>query len=580
MTANINEALRRDSPHDPRTASKRFPDEMIAARFPAKPLLTSALIALLLAAPALAQETLTIDGQDVTRVVIAPPRTDLARAIKAGLSTAYYGASGTLANEQAQKLYYFYGERAFEPLWLQQDAGGKLSFAPVADKIVALFRNAQYEGLRPSDYLTEALDVDAAQGDPARMAALETAFSGAVMLYAQNLYGGRIDPRKVSENIDIKPRLLNRPDLLQQLAASSDPAKILGELDPKHREFLALKAALAKFYDGGAEQEAVKIPDGQTLRLGMADERVPLLRQRLEVPAAADGNPAIYDKALAAAVTSFQDSLGLLADGIAGPATIAALNGGTATSKQDIVANMERWRWMPEDLGRFNVFVNIPEFRLAVMQDGQVAYTTRVVVGKANTQTPIFSDNIRHIVVNPYWNVPPSIATNEIRPALMRNPGYLDGQNMELLYGGKVVNAAAVDWSTTSMSNFRVRQRPGAGNALGNVKFLFPNAHDVYLHDTPSKSLFGRSFRAYSHGCVRVQNPMEFADALLAHEPSHLDSAKLESLYGPTERWVNMETHVPVHLAYFTLRVDEDGTIRSYGDVYGHNKKLIELLGG
>lgn len=553
---------------------------MIAERFPMRSMMACALLALALASPALGQETVTVDGTEAVRVVIAPPQTDLARTIKAGLSSTYYGARDDAAYNQAQKLYFFYGERAFEPLWLSQDASGKVAFSPVADKLIAIFRQAEYEGLRPSDYLTDALDVTSAQGDPAKLAALETGFSGAVMRYAQNLYGGRVDPRQVSANIDIKPRLLDQPDLLPRLAVSDDPAKILAELDPKHREFVALKAALAKFYDGGAAQEQVKIPDGATLRVGMVDERVPLLRQRLEVPAAEDGNPAIYDKAVAEAVTNFQDSLGLLADGIAGPATIAALNGGSATSREDIIANMERWRWMPEDLGKFNVFVNIPEFRLAVMQGDEVTYTTRVVVGKATTQTPIFSDNIRHIVVNPYWNVPPSIASNEIRPALMRNPGYLDGQNMELLYGGKVVNAAAVDWSTTSISNFRVRQRPGAGNALGNVKFLFPNSHDVYLHDTPSKSLFGRSFRAYSHGCVRVQNPMDFADALLAHEPSHLDAAKLESMYGPSERWVNLETHVPVHLAYFTLRVDEDGTIRSYGDVYGHNKKLIELLGG
>jgi murein L,D-transpeptidase YcbB/YkuD len=343
---------------------------------------------------------------------------------------------------------------------------------------------------------------------------------------------------------------------------------------------VALKAALAKFYeDGAGTDEKIQIPAGRTLRLGMVDERVPLLRKRLDVPAGDEGNDAIYDADVVAAIKTFQDHLGLEVDGIAGPATIAALNGGPAVSKEDIIANMERWRWMPADLGVDNVFVNIPEFRLAVMHDGVPTFTTRVVVGKPATQTPVFSDNIRQIVVNPYWNVPPSIASNEIRPHLAANPGYLDRQNMELLYAGKVVNAAMFDWATTSMTNFRVRQRPGSGNALGKIKFLFPNSHDVYLHDTPSKSLFARSIRAYSHGCVRVQNPMDFADALLANEPSHLDSAKLESMYGPSERWVSMERHVPIHIAYFTLRVDQDGTIRSYADIYGHNKKLIAMLG-
>jgi len=200
------------------------------------------------------------------------------------------------------------------------------------------------------------------------------------------------------------------------------------------------------------------------------------------------------------------------------------------------------------------------------------------VVGRPENRTPVFNDEIEHIVVNPYWNVPPSIATKEIRPALIRNPAYLQSQNMEMLYGGKVVNASAIDWSSTNINQFQIRQLPGDGNALGKVKFLFPNSHDVYLHDTPSKSLFARSFRAYSHGCVRVENPMDFADALLKNEPK-ISRASLEAMFGDKERWVTLSQSVPVHITYFTLRVDEDGTIRSYGDVYGANRKIIELLG-
>jgi murein L,D-transpeptidase YcbB/YkuD len=204
-------------------------------------------------------------------------------------------------------------------------------------------------------------------------------------------------------------------------------------------------------------------------------------------------------------------------------------------------------------------------------------HTTRVVVGTPKHQTPVFNNAIKHVVVNPYWNVPASIAANEIRPNLVANPGYLDSQNMEMLYGGKLVNASAIDWTQTNIQQFHIRQRPGAGNALGRIKFLFPNQHDVYLHDTPSKSLFSRTFRAYSHGCVRVENPMEFAAALLQLEPE-LTAARLEASFGPKEQWFNLKHHIPVHISYFTLRVSEDGTIRSYGDVYGANKKLIELL--
>lgn len=550
----------------------------------------SLVVGALLAAPAasaVAQERVTVAGVGATRVVIAPPQTELARIIKSGLAANYSAAgAGSRAHEQSRQLYYFYGARHFEPLWLTEDAAGKVTFSSKAEHIIDVFKAAELEGFRPSDYLTDALDVAAAGSDPQRLADLETAFSAAVVRYAQDAYGGRISPRDVYSTWTLQPKRVDEATLLVQLSDSETPQDVLLALSPKHREFVQLKAALAKFYDGSVIDAAVTIPDGPMLRPGAQDERVTLLRQRLDVPepeipetAGAEAKADItYDEALVAAVKAFQESLGLTADGITGPATVAALNGGSATTKEDIVANMERWRWAPDDLGDFHVAVNIPEFRLTVMNKDQPHYTTRVVVGTARNQTPVFSDEIEHIVVNPYWNVPASIASNEIAPALARNPWYLDGQNMELLYGGKLVNAAAVDWTTTSIRNFRIRQRPGAGNALGRIKFLFPNQHDVYLHDTPSKSLFQRSFRAYSHGCVRVQNPMEFADALLALEPS-LTVASLEGMFGSKERWVNLEAHIPVHISYFTLRVDEDGTIRSYGDVYGHNQRLIEMLG-
>lgn len=530
-----------------------------------------------LSAPAAgwAQDTTALDGGVPTRVIIAPPQTALARIIKTALAESYNAATkDTRAYEAAQKLYYFYGERHFEPLWLTQK-DGKVAFSATAQKILTVFEDAESEGFRPADYLTPDLDVAAAGTDPAKLAALETAFSSAALKYAQDAFGGRIKPTAVSSLITVKPGRINEAEMLIKLAGSDDPDKILLELHPTHPEFLKLREALAKFSDASVEQP-ISIADGTLLKPGKSDPRVPDLRKRLDV-VAEDATSLVYDEALVTAVKAFQESLGLTTDGVIGPATVAALNGGTAATRDDIVANMERWRWMPRDLGDFNVFVNIPEFRLAVMKGQEVTYTTRVVVGKTSNQTPVFSDMIRHIVVNPYWNVPSSIARNEIGPRLASNPGYLASQNMELLYGGKVVNAAAVDWSSTSVNQFSIRQRPGAGNALGKVKFLFPNQHDVYLHDTPSKSLFQRSYRAYSHGCVRVQNPMEFADALLKLEPE-LNAASLEAMYGPKERWVNLKTLVPVHIAYFTLRVDADGTIRSYGDVYGHNKRLIELL--
>jgi len=551
-----------------------------------KALLLAGTVALGSPLAAVAQEVVTIAGVETTRVVIAPPRSELARIIKAGLSEAYAATErGSRAYQQAQRLYYFYGARHFEPLWLSTGDNGAVEFSPKAEQIMDVFRKSELEGFRPSDYLTAAIDVSAAGTDPASLARLETAFSAATMKYAQDAFGGRVNPLEVNETWTITPKRVDTADLLVKLAASDDPGKILTDLSPTQPEFLGLKAALAKFYDGSVIDAAVTIPEGVLLKPGMQDERVTLLRQRLDVPepdipetAGAEVKVDItYDDALVTAVTAFQDSLGLNADGVIGPATVAALNGGSATTREDIIANMERWRWEPNDYGDFHVTVNIPEFRLWIVDQGNIAYTTRVVVGTAAHQTALFNDEIRHIVVNPYWNVPASIATNEIQPHLIANPGYLASQNMEMLYGGKVINAAAVDWTQTNIRQFHIRQKPGPGNALGQVKFLFPNQHDIYLHDTPSKSLFARSFRAYSHGCVRVENPFEFAQALLANEPS-MNAETLQAAFGPKEKWFNLEKKIPVHLSYFTLRVDEDGRIRSYGDVYGMNERLKELL--
>ncbi|AVF04060.1 MULTISPECIES: L,D-transpeptidase family protein [Devosia] len=514
---------------------------------------------------------------ETDRIVIAPPQSALARTIKSGLSAAYYGARpDTRAHEEAQRLYFLYGERHFEPIWLTEQANGTVAFSPAAAKIITLFENAASEGLDPSDYLTPQIDAARLSGDGIELATLETAFSAATMRYADHLHNGRIDPQSISTLLDLKRKPINEAALLEQLARSNDPAAILMQLEPQHREFQALKAALANFEQSSAARPT-PIGDGPVLRPGNSDARLPAIRARLELAASTS---QLYDDLTVEAIRSFQEGQGLEVDGIIGPATVAALNGGAATRREDIIANMERWRWMPSELGDFTVFVNIPEFRLSILRNGQEEYTTRVVVGTTKNQTPVFSDSIRHVVVNPYWNVPSSIIRGEIAPAVLRNPGYTDSHNMDLLYNGAPVSPWQVDWTQVSPSNFpfRVRQRPGAGNALGQIKFLFPNKHDVYLHDTPSKSLFARSYRAFSHGCVRVQNPMEFADALMANEPN-ISRASLESMFGPSERWVNPQKQIPVHLAYFTLRVDEDGAIRSFGDLYGHNEKLIAAMG-
>ena len=533
-------------------------------------------VSLLVLSPgAFAFETVMVNGVEATRILIAPPKTELATTIRDGLRAAMAEASGSREQADADRLYYFYGARHFEPVWLTETDDG-IVFSDAAEKIVALFEEAHLQGLDPADYLTDGLDLDVAD-DPQAMAALEAEFSASILRYANDAHSGRLDPRTVSEYVDVDPKSVNEAELFAAVAEAADPARVLMGYHPTHPEFEALRDLLARHYDGEIE-DLPKIGDGKLIKIGMTDLRVPMLRERMGVELLPDADPAIYDQALAAAVEAFQGEMGLNPDGVVGPATVAAINGAGGASRADIIANMERWRWMPEDLGEFNVFVNIPEFRLDVNRDDRPVWNTRIIVGTAENQTPLFSDNIRHVVTNPYWNVPSSILRAEIFPQVARNPNYIASQNMELLYQGSAIDPWMVDWSRASPSMFRVRQKPGTSNALGQVKFLFPNTHDVYLHDTNAPYLFERSMRALSHGCVRVQDPFGFAEALLEYEPD-ITVASLETTLGGGERWFNMDRHVPVHMAYFTLRVGEDGTVRSFADLYGHNGRVIEMLG-
>ena len=525
-----------------------------------------------------AQEIVMVNGVEATRVVIGPAVSPLAKVIKAGLKDQFYGAkAGTKAWQNAQGLYYFYGARNFEPIWLEGE-GDSVKFSQNALSILDVFEDATMEGLRPSDYLTPALDLDAAIGDPSALARVETALSDAAILYARHAAGGRVSPSQVSSSITLRPTRIDLNKLRVDLVTSNDPAALLRGMHPTHTEFKALRAALAEKINGPAVEQII-VPNGKLMKLGKKDDRMPILRERLKIELTDPTLEFTYDETAVAAVKEFQTSIGLIADGVVGPATVAALNGAQGASVEDIVANMERWRWMPRDLGDFHVFVNIPEFRLQVRKGDTVQHATRVVVGKPKHKTPVFSDQIEHVVVNPYWNVPYSIATKELLPSANGNPGYFSARNYELLSGGRVINASSVDWANINPKNppFRIRQRPGRGNALGAVKFLFPNQHSVYLHDTPSKSLFGRTYRAFSHGCVRVHNPFDFAEALLRYEPS-LNIQQVKGMLGGTEKWNNLKRKVPVHLAYFTLRIDQDGTVRTFGDVYGHHKRLVELL--
>lgn len=516
---------------------------------------------LLVATPAAGEQ----DQVQVKRIVIAPALSLAARAVKAALV-----AQRTEEREGGQDGYFFYGQRGFEPLWLESSSAGWTINANGRSLLVTL-GSADELGLSPLDYAFEPTGITS----PDEAAVFELELTSAAIRFANDNYGGRLEPRSISRNLDVSPPRLPLPQVLALLEADN-PGAALAALAPQDAEFQALLQAWRDFEE---PVQVVQIADGPSIKPEMSDPRVAVLRNRLGLPANVE-SASIYDADLVAAVTAFQAENGLVPDGVLGNATRQTLNRGNAITREQLLVNLEKWRWLPRDRGDYRVEVNIPEFRLWVRRDGMVVHETRVVVGTAKNQTPIFYDQIRHVVVNPYWNVPSSIARGEVGPQVIRDPGYLARRDFELLTGdGTVIDPWAINWSAVAPGTFPflLRQKPGAGNALGQVKFLFPNKHDVYLHDTPEKSLFGRDIRAYSHGCVRVENPFDFAGALLANEPGFGRSA-LEAAFGPRERWFNMEVKVPVYLTYFTVRIGADGTTRTLADIYGHDQRISAAL--
>jgi murein L,D-transpeptidase YcbB/YkuD len=387
----------------------------------------------------------------------------------------------------------FYKARGYVPVWIENGAPTERMKAAITR-----LHNADADGLDAKDYPTPDLK---AANTPEALADAELKLTQSLLLFARHAQAGQVTPSRISTNIDFSPQAPDPAEVLKNLAGTKDVAKALDSYNPPQPGFRALKAKLAELRGrSGKEPDVVQIPTGKTLKRGMKDARVAALRERLGV-GGDDGD--VYDQALVDAVKAFQKEKKLAANGLLTNATVNALNGRTSSHQIDaIVSNMERWRWLPRDLGKSYVMVNIPDFTLKLMHNGVATYKTRIVVGKPGMPSPSFSAKIETIQVNPTWHVPQSIIYNEYLPALQQDPTVLARMGL--------VMERARDGSIS------IRQPPGERNALGRIKFNFPNRFQVYLHDTPDKNLFAHDRRAYSHGCMRVQNPTQFGEALLA----------------------------------------------------------------
>jgi L,D-transpeptidase YcbB len=453
----------------------------------------------------------------------------------------------------------FYSARNFAPLWVENGAQSARAKAAAA-----YLAGVSADGLDPADYPAPSF----ANADPGALAEAELKFTAAILTYARHAQIGRVHYSRVSPDISYELVPPEAGAVLAKLAEFGDVAAVLDSFNPPHAGYKALKAKLAEVRNRTGEPARTRIPSGKALKLGMEDDRVPMLRERLGV----QGDPAdtTYDKTLSEAVKNFQQQHSLRTTGVLTSTTIDALNGPRRDRDADvIIANMERWRWLPRDLGRAYVMVNIPDYTLRVMDRGAMVWTTKIVTGKPGDKaTPLLSETMKYITVNPTWNVPPSIINNEYLPALAQDPTVLDRMGLKVEHNRD--------------GSVHIYQPPGDGNALGRIRFNFPNKFLVYQHDTPDKHLFSQAKRAFSHGCMRVQYPDKYAEVLLgiSNPKEGYTVDKIHHMYGTGERDIHLATPIPVHITYQTAFVDDAGHLAIREDVYGRDAKLLAALKG
>ena len=477
---------------------------------------------------------------------------------------------------QNETLSAFYRARAFEPIWTSgQDYSRRNAFLQALEE-------AGNHGLPTERYEAEVLRQAFRDADtPRAQGQVEVMASAMFLQYARDVQSGMLDPNEVIS--DIVQDLPRRDPLAQiEAFAQSSPRAYLRSLPPEHPEYIRLmreKLRLERILGGGGWGIEVV---ARQLEPGDQGPDVVVMRNRLMTMGYLNRSAsAAYDGPMQQAVQQFQEGHGLNADGVAGPATMAEINVSPEIRLGQILVAMERQRWMNKPRGDRHILVNIADFRGYVIDNEEITFETRVVVGAtaSDRRTPEFSDEMTHMVINPTWNVPRSIATNEYLPQMQSDPaaaGHLRLYDSR----GRVVNRENIDFTQYTARNFpfNMRQPPSNSNALGLVKFMFPNQWNIYLHDTPSRSLFSRDVRAFSHGCVRVHRPFELAYHLLAPQEANPEAYFQRLLATGQETQVNLDTPIPVHLVYWTAWVTPEGRANFRPDIYGRDQALWRAM--
>jgi len=471
------------------------------------------------------------------------------------------------------------------PLWSNPNA---------IDQLLTAIRTIDREGLVPADYHLAALEVlqqriasgeDAAS--PQRAADFDLLLTDALVRLGYHLAFGKVDPEALDPDWNMR-RQLEKSDAVSRLGKAIRNGQInalLDSLRPTLPSYARLISALQEYRRIAANGGWRSVPEGPSLKPGMIDPRVVALRHRLVASGDFSGDKTDspdFDAPLEVAVRHFQRRHGLTVDGIAGKATLAAMNVPVERRIAQIRANLERARWVLHDLPAEFVLVDIAGFNVRFYRDNRMIWETRAVVGRPARMTPAFKSRITYLEVNPTWTVPPTILTEDVLPAVKRNPRYLQDKNMRVIdRQGHDVDPAGIDWSRYRGSNFpyMIRQDPGPENALGRIKFMFPNTHAVYLHDTPSKQLFNRTERTFSSGCIRIENPYRFAELLLDGDPKWNRERVIEAVDSLKTQPIRLRKPVEVILLYWTVDMDKNGEVLFKQDIYDRDPPIIRALG-
>jgi murein L,D-transpeptidase YcbB/YkuD len=519
--------------------------------------------------------TLAVTISLSAQMVDVAPATPAAQAVRSAVAAD----GGAFQSD----LHSFYGSNGYRPVWSRNERP-----TAQAQAMIAQLEQARSKGLEPADYESGqwAARVASLRGD-ASVARFDVSLTSAAMRYASDLSTGRVNPLSVGFDLDSNARRLYLPNAIAVLAASNDVVTTLASLEPQTEEYRRLLVALAKYREI-AKNSANDAPLPVVAKLSPKDnyealaQLATILRHQGDLDASAVADGTLYDGAIVDAVKKFQSRHGLEADGVISKKTFAQLNTPASHRVAQIEWALERARWMPNVADGPSIVVNIPEFTLRA-RDNDEELTMRVVVGQASGhKTPVFGGDIKHVVFRPYWSVPPNIQRGEIAPKLEKDPSYLARNNYELVDdSGRSIGSAVTADTIRRVRNgsLTVRQKPGTSNALGLVKFLFPNDNNVYLHSTPQQALFNRTRRDFSHGCIRVEDPVALAEWTLRDKPEWTKKKIQSTINGKEDdMYVRIGRPISVMILYTTAVADENGDVKFYEDIYGHDTQLAKAL--